>query len=211
MDLQGVKTLIIDFGGVLIDLDRQRCIDSFVELGFPDVESMLDMCHQHGFFLQHEKGLLSDEEFREEIRRRMPLAVTNAQIDEAWNRFLVGVPAYKLDFLLQLRSCYTVYLLSNTNGIHWQWALQNVFNYKGHRVEDFFDRIFLSFEMKMVKPDAEIVRRVIAETGLNPTETLLIDDAESNCRTARSLGIRTYMPQLHEDWRSIFKTEDVCG
>ena len=210
MDLQGVKTLIIDFGGVLIDLDRQRCIDSFVELGFPDVESMLDMCHQHGFFLQHEKGLLPDEEFREEIRRHMPLPVTDAQIDEAWNRFLVGVPTYKLDFLLQLRSHYTVYLLSNTNGIHWQWALQNVFNYKGHRIEDFFDRIFLSFEMKMVKPDLEIFHRVIAETGLNPAETLFIDDAESNCRTARSLGIRTYMPQLHEDWRSIFKSEDVC-
>ena len=211
MDLQGIKTLIVDFGGVLIDLDRQRCIDSFIELGLPHVESMLDMCHQHDFFLQHEKGMLTDEEFRAEIHRRIPRPVSDEQIDTAWNRFLVGVPAYKLDFLLQLRSYYTVYLLSNTNGIHWQWALQNVFNYKGHRIEDFFERIFLSFEMKMVKPDPEIFLFFLAETGLNPSETLFIDDAESNCRTARALGIHTYMPQLHEDWRSIFKTEDMCG
>lgn len=211
MDLQGIKTLIIDFGGVLIDLDRQRCIDSFVELGLPDVESMLDMCHQHGFFLQHEKGLLTDAEFRAEIHKRIPHPVTDEQIDEAWNRFLVGVPAYKLDFLLQLRQRYTLYLLSNTNGIHWQWALEHVFSYNNHRVEDFFDHIFLSFEMKMIKPEPEIFHQVIADTGLNPAETLFIDDAESNCRTARSLGIRTYTPQLREDWRTIFKAEVTCG
>ncbi len=211
MNLQGIKTLLVDFGGVLIDLDRQRCIDHFAGLGLPDVESMLDMCHQHGFFLQHEKGLLSDEAFRDEIRRRMPCPVTDEQIDAAWNSFLVGIPTYKLDFLLELRRRYTVYLLSNTNGIHWQWALRNAFSYQGHRVEDFFDRIFLSYEMKMVKPDAEIFRRVIAETGLNPAETLFIDDAESNCRTAQSLGIRTYTPQLHEDWRPIFNKEEACG
>ena len=211
MNLQGIKTLIIDFGGVLIDLDCQRCIDSFVGLGLPDVESMLDMCHQHDFFLQHEKGLLSDEEFRAEIHKRIPHPVTDAQIDAAWNSFLIGVPAYKLDFLLELRRRYTMYLLSNTNGIHWQWALEHAFNYQGHRVEDFFDRIFLSYEMKLVKPDEEIFRRVIAETGLTPSETLFIDDAESNCRAAQALGIRTYMPQLCEDWRPIFKAENTCG
>lgn len=211
MDLQGIKTLIIDFGGVLIDLDRQRCINSFVGLGLPDVGSMLDMCHQHDFFLQHEKGVMSDGAFREEIRRRIPKPVTDEQIDAAWNSFLVGVPAYKLDFVLQLRRRYTVYMLSNTNGIHWQWSLDHVFNYKGHRVEDFFDRIFLSFEMKSVKPDVEIFRRVIAETGLNPAETFFIDDAACNCQVARSLGIRTYTPQLHEDWRTVFNAEIPCN
>lgn len=211
MDLQHIKTLIFDFGGVLIDLDRQRCIDSFVKLGFSDVESLLDICHQHDFFLQHEKGLLNDGEFRAEIRRRISHPVTDVQIDQAWNRFLIGVPAYKLDFLSQLRKRYTLYMLSNTNGIHWHWALEHVFNEEGHRIEDLFDRIFLSFEMKMVKPDVEIFRRVMDETGLNPSETLFLDDAEVNCRTARSLGIHTYTPQPHEDWRHLFNREETCS
>ena len=209
MDLKGIKTLVIDFGGVLIDLDRPRCVDAFAGLGLPDVESMLDVCHQHGFFRLHEQGLLTDEEFRAKIHRRIPRPVTDEQIDAAWNSFLVGIPAYKLDFLLELRRRYTVYLLSNTNGIHWQWALEHAFNYRGHRVEDFFDRIFLSYEMKLVKPDAEIFRRVIAETGLTPAETLFIDDAESNCLTAQSLGIHTYTPRPHEDWRPIFNREEA--
>ena len=58
MKEKGIKNLIIDFGGVLIDLDRQRCIENFAKLGMSNVEAMLDVCHQQGFFLQHEKGLM---------------------------------------------------------------------------------------------------------------------------------------------------------
>lgn len=42
MKRRGIKNLIIDFGGVLIDLDRQRCLENFRKLGLPDVEVMLD-------------------------------------------------------------------------------------------------------------------------------------------------------------------------
>ena len=127
MDLQGIDTLIIDFGGVLIDLDRQRCIDRFDELGITNVQAMLDVCHQQGFFLLHEKGLINDAEFRDEIRKMAGVSVTDTQIDEAWNSFLVGIPSYKLDLLLELRRRYKLYLLSNTNDIHWQWSLRHVF------------------------------------------------------------------------------------
>lgn len=46
MKEKGIKNLIIDFGGVLIDLDRQHCIENFAKLGMPNVEAMLDVCHQ---------------------------------------------------------------------------------------------------------------------------------------------------------------------
>mgnify|MGYP000332135893 CR=1 FL=1 len=46
MKRRGIKNLIIDFGGVLIDLDRQRCLENFRKLGLPDVEVMLDLYHQ---------------------------------------------------------------------------------------------------------------------------------------------------------------------
>jgi len=59
--------------------------------------------------------------------------------------------------------------------------------------------------MKMAKPDAEIFRAVLADAGLAPEETLFIDDSDANCRTARSLGIDTYTPQAHEDWRHLFQ------
>lgn len=64
-----------------------------------------------------------------------------------------------------------------------------------------FEHIYLSYEMKMAKPDADIFQKVLDETGILPNETLFIDDSEANCRTAEVLGISTYTPKAHEDWR----------
>ena len=176
MKEKGIKNLIIDFGGVLIDLDRQRCIENFAKLGMPNVEAMLDVCHQQGFFLQH----------------------------AAWNSFLGGIPTYKLDLLLKLREKYVVYLLSNTNEIHWKWSCKHAFHYKAFRVEDYFEKIFLSYEMKMVKPDVAIFEKLLEETGIDPRETFFIDDSAENCRVAETLGISTYTPKACEDWSHLF-------
>ena len=156
MKRKGIKNLIVDFGGVLIDLDRQRCLENFRELGLPDVEHTLDLYHQQ-------------------------------------------------DFFLALRKDYVVYLLSNTNEIHWKWSCEHAFPYKTFRVEDYFEHIFLSYEMKMAKPDEEIFRKVLDDAGLDPKETFFIDDSEANCMTARSLGISTYVPKAGEDWSHLFK------
>ncbi|MEL5893350.1 HAD family phosphatase [Bacteroides sp. GD17] len=205
MERKGIKNLIIDFGGVLIDLDRQRCLDNFKKLGMPDTEVVLDIYHQQDFFQQYEKGLITTAEFRDVIREKIGKPVTDARIDEAWNSFLVNIPTYKLDLLLNLRKDYVVYLLSNTNELHWQWSCQHAFPYKTFRVEDYFEHIFLSYEMKMAKPDAEIFRRVLDETDIVPQETLFIDDSDANCRTAETLGISTYTPEAHEDWSHLFR------
>ena len=98
-----------------------------------------------------------------------------------------------------------VYLLSNTNEIHWEWSCEHAYPYKAFRVEDYFEHIFLSYEMKMAKPDEEIFRKVLDDAGLDPKETFFIDDSETNCLTARSLGISTYTPKAGEDWGHLFK------
>ena len=114
MKRKGIKNLIVDFGGVLIDLDRQRCLENFRELGLPDVEHTLDLYHQQDFFQQYERGLISSADFRNVIREKIGKDVDDARIDAAWNSFLVSIPTYKLDLLLALRKDYVVYLLSNT-------------------------------------------------------------------------------------------------
>lgn len=194
---------MIDFGGVLIDLDRQRCIENFKKLGLVDVESMLDIYHQQDFFQKYEKGLITSAEFREEIRKKIGNPVSDVRIDDAWNSFLVGIPTAKLDLLLELRKSYVVYLLSNTNEIHWQWSCQYAFPHKAFRVEDYFEHIYLSYEMKMAKPDVEIFQKVLEDTGILPQETLFIDDSEANCRAAETLGISTYTPKAGENWRDL--------
>lgn len=205
MKSKGIKNLLIDFGGVLINLDRERCIKNFKALGLEEVDELLNVYHQQGIFMQQEKGLVTPSEFRNSVREMIGKVVSDRQIDAAWNSFLVDIPTYKLDLLLKLREKYVVYLLSNTNEIHWKWSCKNVFPYRGFRVEDYFEKIYLSYEMKMVKPDVEIFKTVLADADIDPKETFFIDDSEANCQTARTLGISTYTPKAGEDWGHIFK------
>ena len=113
-----IKNILIDFGGVLIDLDRRRCIEQFRQLGLHGVDGLLHDCQQQGFFQLHEKGLITDADFRDRIRSLAGTPLDDADIDKAWNSFLGTIPVYKLDFLLELRKRYRLCLLSNTNAIH---------------------------------------------------------------------------------------------
>lgn len=203
--MKPIKNLILDFGGVLIDLDRRRCVDNFRKLGLADAESMLGLYGQQDFFRNYEKGLISSAEFRDTVRSRIGHAVSDADIDAAWNSFLISIPAYKLELLLQLRKRCSLNLLSNTNDIHWQWSCVHAFPYKGYRVEDYFEHIWLSYKMQLAKPDVAIFRRVLDEGGFQAEETFFIDDSAENCQAARSLGIATYTPAPGEDWSPVIE------
>lgn len=123
------------------------------------------------------------------------------------NSMLADIPSYKLDSLLELKHRYHIMLLSNTNSIHWQWAVRNRFRYKGLEVEDFFDRIYLSYELHMQKPDKEIFKYVLEDAGIAPEETFFIDDSVANCSAAEQLGIRTYCCPAGSDWRFLFEKD----
>ena len=196
--MEGIKNLIIDFGGVIINLTRNRCVEAFENFGVPDVRDRI--LNSKDLFMQIEMGTITSAEFRDGIRHLTRQHLTDQQIDAAWIAMLDDVPAYKLDLLMELRSKYNTMLLSNTNEIHWLWAEKN-----GHQAGDFFNKIYLSYELNMVKPNADIFEYVLQDAAIDPAETLFIDDAIPNCRTAEALGIRTYAPQPREDWSHLFR------
>jgi len=203
--MDNIKNIIFDLGGVIVNLDRNRCMENFKQLGFHNIEELIDPFEQEGIFMLLEKGAITAKKFRSRVRKQLNISLSDDQIDDAWNSFLVDFPSYKLDKLLELRSQYKLYLLSNTNEIHWKWCLRNGFSYKGNNENDFFEKIFLSYEMHKTKPGSEIFQEVLNETDIIPNETLFIDDSSANCETAEILGISTYTPQPGEDWRHLFK------
>lgn len=200
-----IKNLFIDFGGVLVDLDRNQCLNAFQELGITCMEEMLNPYYQKGILMRLEKGEITPSQFHDEFRQLVGKDITDQQIDDAWNSFLLTIPTYKLELLLALRKQYNVFLVSNTNAIHWEYACLNLFSYKWYQITDFFDKTYLSYNLHELKPAKEIFEAVLKDSGANPTESLFIDDSEANCIMAQTLGMRTYMPQAKEDWAHLFK------
>lgn len=200
-DMGKIKQVVFDLGGVVLHLDRQEAVRRFEAMGIREASRMLDAYHQNGVFLQVEDGTLNAEQFCDRIREMAGQDLPCRTIAEGWLGFVREVPLYKLDYIRELRKQYGVYLLSNTNPFMMEWARSPGFTPQGHPITDYFDRIYTSYELKMVKPDPAIFDHILKDAGLDPEETLFLDDGEANVQAASRFGIRVYRPEDGEDWR----------
>ena len=112
------ETILLDLGGVLIDVDYHAAANAFKALGYTDFEALYSKAQQDHLFDGFETGELSPAAFRDRIRQLHSSGLTDAQIDQCWNAMLGSVPPARLSLVAQLKEHYQVLLLSNTNAIH---------------------------------------------------------------------------------------------
>lgn len=200
------KNVIFDFGGIIVDLDRQAAVDAFEALGCR-VAGSIGLYAQKGVFAALETGRMADAEFFGFVRTQAGRDIPDDDIRRAWNRMLVGVPRHRLQAVLALRPRFRTFMLSNTNALHWDYVREGLPVPGDIRLEDCFERMFLSFRMHLAKPDAGIFLRALSEAGLCPGETLFIDDSEENCRAAETLGMQVFHSRRTDDWVDFLRKE----
>lgn len=203
-NLNGIKNLLFDFGGVIIGINKENAIKRFKEIGIENIEDYLGEFRQKGIFLEIEEGKITRQQFYDQFRKLAGKDISDSDIDSGWLAFLSDIPTYKLQLLKELRKKYKVYLLSNTNPIIMEWAHSHKFSETGEVLSDFFDKVFLSYQIGHAKPEKESFEAVIEGTGLNPSETLFLDDGQSNLDEAAKLGFKTYLVNQDEDLRKVF-------
>lgn len=184
-----IKNLLFDLGGVIMDIEKERCVRAFEELGLPDAKSYFGDYVQQPPFSSLEEGLIGPDEFRKEIRERLTdKRVSDSDIDAAFQKFLIGIPSGRLRALRMLRNHYGVYLLSNTNPIMWNDYIGRQFRQEGADIRAYFDGTVTSFEAVSLKPSASIFRFAEQKLGIRPGDTLFLDDSSANCEAAVRLG-----------------------
>ena len=202
---KNIKNIVFDLGGVLVDLDFKSAINGLQKAGFANVKEQLQAFDREGIFQKFELGEMTAEEFRSAIRENSTVTLTDEEVDALWNLMLLEIPREKLELILDLRGKYMVYLLSNTNSIHWNYVCKNAFNYRGFRVNDYFEKTFLSFEMHLAKPDKAIFEKMLEDANLLAEETLFIDDSEANCKAAAEVGIHAHHYHIGDDLSKTFE------
>ena len=200
-----IKNLIFDFGGVIIDIEPIRVGQSFRNLGVKNIEKVHELAVSRGLYLDLEKGLITPAEFRDGMREVSGLNFTDEQIDNAWNSMIINFPRSRFELLNQLKENYNVYLLSNTNEIHYDYFNKYVMNNFGVQcLDDFFTGCFYSHQMKMRKPDLEIYMKMLETGKTNPTESLYIDDLEENILAGREMGLHGIVHHPDEEINQYF-------
>lgn len=178
---------IFDLGNVIVDIDFNRVLGVWSDLGRVPLATLQSRFTMGESFHRHERGEISDEEFAEQLCDELGLALSFEQFTAGWQALFIGVRADTLRIMNMLRSRGDrVVILSNTNRLHQRfWPTQYP------EVQNAADKLYLSQEMGMRKPEARIYQQVLREEGFTADQAIFFDDNQENIDAAQALGIQS--------------------
>ena len=194
--------IIFDLGGVILDLNMQDLQKACLRLGIApelffvkaDEENTSTVCHgisASKVITAYQVGEMTSEAFLSLVQSLCPEGITLDDINEAWNSCIGLIPKERLDLIKELRrKGFHTHLLSNTNDLHWEEIKCRYFSDEGYTCKDLFDNVFVSHEMHLAKPDAEIYRQAVHQIGRPANQCLFIDDALVNVEGAKKEGLQ---------------------
>ncbi|MGE0589491.1 MAG: HAD family hydrolase [Cyclobacteriaceae bacterium] len=191
--MEKFENVIFDLGGVIINLDEQLTVNAFAELSDLTADEIKGKILQFETYKEFEKGKISDADLRNAIRHEFQVKGSDGEFDRCFNAMLLDIPKQKLELLTNLKLTHRIFLLSNTNSIHFKRfneIMKETVN--ADRIDGYFHRAYYSHLMGMRKPDVEIFETVLSDHGLDPSRTLFIDDNKINLEGASKLGIHTH-------------------
>lgn len=185
------KAVLIDLGNVIAGFDHMRACAQLAEFSEDEVspaevyDFIFGADGWGGLNHAYETGDLGTKPFRQTVMNRFKLDCRRDTFESAWS----DIFTIHSDVVLRLRERaerLPLYLCSNTNPLHWRHvlALEPGLQY-------LFRGLFLSFEMKIRKPETGYFEHVLAEIRTPPAECLFIDDMAPNIEAARETGIQT--------------------
>ncbi len=182
MDDPTLPTVIFDFGGVLARTeDRAPRAQLAAHFGMT-YEELDALVFGSETAQQAALGRISAAQHWQAVARRLewPLEELPALQRAFWGGD--ELDEMLLDFLRSLRSRWRTALLSNAwddlrAGLESEW-----------RIADAFDRIFISAELGLAKPDPAIYAEVQRRLQTPPERLIFVDDFEENVAAARQAG-----------------------
>ncbi len=184
-----------------MDLYVDRCIKAYQDIaGFSDISDYIDPWHQRGFMKDLERGDMDYDGYMEECKRHCFPGTTEETILRCHKAFFGSPAPEKVAYIHELAKRFDLYILSNNNIVSMS-VLRPIFAEAGLPFDSSFKKLFLSYEMRLLKPDAEIFRQAIAASGHSVDEILFIDDSQSNVDGGKAVGLRSVLYKQGDDLR----------
>ena len=188
-----IDAIILDFGGVLYDIDYDAPARAFQALGMDDFKTLYSQASQSDLFDRLETGKIANDDFLRALQTYTPVGTTLEQVLHAWNVILLGIPKHRIDFVHELAAKYRMFLLSNTNAIHVAEFEQHIDAAMGlDYFRAAFEKVHYSNVLGLKKPYPETYLHLCELHGLAPERTLFIDDSVQHVRGALEAGLQAY-------------------
>ncbi|MCF0200863.1 MAG: HAD family phosphatase [Bacteroidales bacterium] len=200
-----IKNIIFDLGGVILDIDENATYAELKKNGFNDLES-LNAPEIHQILSNFDTGIYTAKTFRKKMKSAVGMEKQSDEVfDRIWNAMLLDIPRERIEAIEKVKKHYRIFLMSNSNEIHYDLYVRDLQLRFGYReFDELFNKAYFSFDVHLEKPDPRFFELILDHENLNPAETLFIDDTLENIEAARKLGIHTYHISRKELVRNLF-------
>ena len=195
-----IKAIFFDFGGVIYTHPKEVTAEILSKIYH---YSLTQTIKTYGALkTDYFSGKITTEKLIDSLSRTFKSKKTIDEVKRLWLKYysvLARPDKTVLTIIKVLRKQkYKTYLISNTN------KMSDLHNRKVG-IYDYFDGLFLSFELGLCKPNLEFYKLVLSRLNIKAEECVFIDDDEKNLGPARSLGINTILFDILKDKPSTLK------
>ena len=191
-----VEALLFDLGGVVIDIDFDRVFRSWRGLSQLPIEEIRRRFAMDSAYEQHERGEIDACEYFNHLRNVLELKGSDEAIARGWNAIFVGERTESLHDILSARGQLPCFAFTNSNPTH-----QAVWMAHYPRVVAAFDRVFVSSELGLRKPEQAAFDAIAHAIGVSSPAILFFDDALENVAGARAAGMQAIHARAPSDVR----------
>ena len=196
---------IFDLGNVIVDIDFNRVLGAWSDFSRVPLATLKQNFAMGEAFHQHERGEISDEAFAQAMCHEMDLPLSYEQFSHGWQAVFVAIRPDVVDIMHKLREQgHRVVVLSNTNSLHTTFWPEEY-----PEIRAAADKIYLSQEMGMRKPEARIYQAVLQAEGFSAADAVFFDDNADNIEGANQLGITSILVTGKETIPNYF-AKQVC-
>jgi glucose-1-phosphatase len=177
--------LLFDLGRVVINIDFTKVLACWAGHAGCAPSDIAARYAADEIYFDHERGKVSDEEFFDNLRRLLGIAITDEQFLEGWNSVFAGEMDGIVPLLERASQHLPLYAFSNTNRAHIA-----AFKREYAEVLKPFREIYLSSSIGLRKPDAEAFDHVVNAMGVPASRIVFFDDLAENIVGARAQGLK---------------------
>lgn len=192
--------IFFDLGNVLVKFDPQIAVKKFESLFGVSKESLWHAMFVSDIERDYTVGKISSLEFHSRVCHYFKKSVDYKIFSDIWND-IFWLNEGMEELVSKLAARYPLYLISNTNELHFEFIK------KHYPILKHFRKHFPSHEVGARKPEPAIFRHALKEAQVRAEEAVFIDDIADFVEAAKNVGMRGIQFQsrhlLEEDLRKV--------
>lgn len=190
----GIAGLLFDLGGVVIDIDFERALQSWSKRSSLGIDEIRNRFGVDEAYARHETGKIGAAEYFAHLREKLELSASDTDIAAGWNDIFLAEIEQTVDYIHAVRDKIPCFAFTNSNPTH-----QDFWTAAYPRAVASFHQVFVSSELGLRKPHREAFEAISDNTGIALRDMIFFDDLEENIDGARAAGLQAVHVKTHAD------------